>query len=75
MDNMAKLFINPSVLLYLLVVVGTQVLYSWWRRQRNTVITTRRRTRGLPKEILLNHAQQLAERRRLALTESALLLT
>ncbi|MEL6815737.1 MAG: mechanosensitive ion channel domain-containing protein [Cyanobacteria bacterium J06598_3] len=75
MDNMAKLFINPSVLLYLLVVVGTQVLYSWWRRQRNTVLTTRRRTRGLPKEILLNHAQQLAERRRLALIESALLLT
>lgn len=74
MDDIAKLFINPSVLLYLLSVVGAQLLYSWWRQKQQAAITTRRRTRGLPKDVLLNHAEQLAYRRRYALTQSTLLL-
>ncbi|MGB7086955.1 MAG: mechanosensitive ion channel domain-containing protein [Phormidesmis sp.] len=74
MDDLAQLFLTPSVLLYLAAVVGTQVLYSWWRRKQQARINTQRRTRGLPKEILLNHTERLAERRRVALTESALLL-
>ena len=75
MDDVAKLFLNPSVVLYLFSVVGTQLLYSWWRQKQQAAITTRRRTRGLPKEVLLNHAEQLANRRRYALIQSTLLLT
>ncbi|MEL6776554.1 MAG: mechanosensitive ion channel domain-containing protein [Cyanobacteria bacterium J06597_16] len=74
MDDIAKLFINPSVLLYLGGIIGTQVLYSWWRQQQQKSINTRRRTRGLPKEVLLNHTERLAERRRHALTQSTLLI-
>lgn len=74
MDDLAKLFINPSVLLYLLIVVGTQVFYSLWRQKRQAMITKRRRTRGLPEDVLLNHTERLAERRRYALTQSVLLL-
>jgi hypothetical protein len=74
MDNLANL-LNPYVFVYLLTVIGVQLLYGYWRQQQRDRITTQRRTRGLPQDILLNRPEQLDQRRRQAATESALLLT
>jgi small-conductance mechanosensitive channel len=73
MDNLANL-LNPYVFVYLLTVIGAQILYSYWRQQQRDRIITQRRTRGLPQGILLNQPERLDQRRRQAATESVLLL-
>ncbi|NEP15997.1 MAG: mechanosensitive ion channel [Leptolyngbya sp. SIO4C1] len=74
MDNPADVFLNGYVLAYLLIVVGGQIGYAAWRQYKRRRIARRRRLQGLPSDILLDHAERLADRRAESLTESAVLL-
>ncbi|MEL7069016.1 MAG: mechanosensitive ion channel domain-containing protein [Cyanobacteria bacterium J06581_3] len=56
MSELARLFINPYGLAYLVVLVGIQLLYRQWRKRSRSRITTRRLTRGLPPGTLLGRS-------------------
>ena len=65
---------NPNVLIYLGIVIGTQVIYGLWRYLKRRSIRKRRKDRGLTDRILINNAEKLASRRLDALAQSGLLL-
>ncbi|MDJ0718539.1 MAG: mechanosensitive ion channel [Prochloraceae cyanobacterium] len=65
---------NPNVLIYLGIVIGTQVIYGLWRYLKRRSIRKRRKDRGLTDRILINNAEKLASRRLDALVQSGLLL-
>ena len=73
MSDLAKMFVNPYVIIYLLIVFGGQMLYTAWFQWNRKQIFKRRRAQGLPDDIFLNHAERLSERRREAFMESGLL--
>jgi small-conductance mechanosensitive channel len=73
MNDLAKMFVNPYVIIYLLIVIGGQMLYTAWYQWSRKQIAKHRRTQGLPEDIFLNHAERLSERRREALLESGIL--
>lgn len=74
MEDLVKLFANWYVFFYLILVSSLQLAYAGWRRWQRHEITKRRSAQGLPNEIVIYHAQHLAERRRDALLQSGLLL-
>ncbi len=65
---------NPNVLIYLGIVIGTQVIYGLWRYLRRRSIRKRRKAQGLTDLILIDHSEKLASRRLDALVQSGLLL-
>ena len=74
MDNATQIFLNPYVLTYLVSIAGVQLLYGQIKRKQQETVATRRRTRGLPTNILLNQPKQLIAERQSALLEAVLLL-
>jgi|GEM_PF-1810733 len=72
--DLVEMFVNRYVIVYLLAVVGIQVVYSIVRNNQRRNISSRRRARGLSDDVMLGHAERLDERRRDALLQSALLL-
>ena len=75
MDEVVKLLDNPNILIYLGIVIGSQVIYGLWNYLRRRSISQRRKALGLPDRVLINHAEKLAYRRLDALVQSGLLLT
>ncbi len=74
MEDLVEMFANKYVLIYLIVVIGLQLIYTGWQHWQRHRIAMRRKTQGLPDDILLYHAQRLDERRRDALLQSSLFL-
>ena len=74
MDEVVKLLENPNILIYLGIVIASQVIYGLWNYLRRRRISLRRKAQGLPNGILINHAEKLASRRIDALVQSGLLL-
>lgn len=74
MEDLVKMLANRYVLIYLIILIGVQLVYAGWRYWQRQSIARRRSAQGLPDDILLYHAQRLAERRRDALLQSSLLL-
>ena len=74
MDEVVKLLENPNILIYLGIVIGSQVIYGLWNYLRRRRISQRRKAQGLPDRILINHPEKLAYRRLDALVQSVLLL-
>ena len=74
MDTIVELLQNPKILIYLLIVIGSQAIYVFGKYLRRRRISKRRKAQGLPDRILINHAEKLAERRIDALIQSGLLL-
>ena len=78
MDELIKLLDNPQILIYLLmylvIIISIQMLYGLgvYIRQRNK--NQKRKSQGLPQEILINNTEKLAARRIDALFQSVLLL-
>ncbi|MGB3572163.1 MAG: mechanosensitive ion channel domain-containing protein [Phormidesmis sp.] len=75
MNSLTHLLINPYVAAYVLILVGSQVLYHQWQQHKRDRIHTQRLTRGLPSRILLTRTEQLTQRRAAALHETLLLFT
>ncbi len=75
MEDLVIMLTNRYVLIYLIIIIGLQLAYAVWRHWQRQKVARRRRTQGLPaNEILIFHAQLLAERRRDAMLQSSLLL-
>jgi len=74
MDELVSMLFNRYVLAYLAIIVGLQLLYRSFRDIRATVIVRRRHRAGLPTEVLLDHAENLAQQRRQAMVAGGLLL-
>ncbi len=74
MDEVVKLLQNPKILIYILIVIGSQVIYALGKYLRRIYIKQRRRNQKLPDGILINHAEKLASRRLDAIFQSGLLL-
>ena len=74
MDDLANTFVNPYVIAYLVIIIGVQVLYAWWQQSKRRRIARQRRVQGLSDDIIMDHAEQLVERKRHALVESTLFL-
>jgi hypothetical protein len=72
--DLAKTFLNGYVIVYLLTVVGGQLGCALWRRHEQKKTALRRLQQGLPDDVLLSAAQTLAENRRAALLDNAILL-
>ena len=74
MEEVVKLLQNFNVLIYLGIIISSQVIYAlvkyFWRKR----IVQRRKAQGLPKRILINHSEKLSSRRFDALLQSGLLL-
>ena len=66
--------LNPAVGLYLLILLGIQILISIIRHQRQKQIDRKRARQGLTGPVLMNHAERLRERRWAALLESSILI-
>lgn len=62
------------ILIYLMIVIGLNLIYGLVKYRWRESIRQRRRARGLPDDVLINHAEKLAERRLDALVQSGLLL-
>ena len=73
MTEFTQLVLNPYAGLYLISILGVQLLYRAWRRQQGKRTATQRRTRGLPAETLLNRPYRRGQPRRQALSEGILL--
>ncbi len=65
---------DPTILIYIGIVIGSQILYAVWDYWRNRNNARRRRSQGLPEGVLINHSERLASRRFSALLQSGLLL-
>ncbi len=74
MDDLAKTFLNPYVIIYLLAVVGGQLGYALWQKQARKKATARRRQQSLPDDIILSTAETLVEHKRGALLDSTILM-
>ncbi len=73
-NEIVKLLNNSDILIYLGIVIGSQVIYGLWNYLRQRIISQRRKAQGLPDRILINHAENLADRRLDALVQNGLLL-
>lgn len=74
MDAVIKLLEDPKILIYLGVVIGSQIIYGLGIHLIQSNIHRKRKNQGLPEGILINHAEKLASRRIDALVQSGLLL-
>ena len=74
MKEVVKLLNSPNILIYLGIVIGSQIIYGLWNYLRQKRISQRRKAQGLPDSILINHAENLAYRRLDTLVQSGLLL-
>ncbi|MGD1897269.1 MAG: mechanosensitive ion channel domain-containing protein [Phormidesmis sp.] len=74
MNSFVSQLINPYTLAYLLILIGSQVLYQQWQQRKRDRISTQRRTRGLPTRSLLGRTERLSHRRKTAAVEVALLI-
>lgn len=74
MSLTAETFLNPYVLLYLLIVVIGQLAFARWLKFKSKKVSTRRTAQGLPPDILMDHSERLADRKREAVTQSVLLV-
>ncbi len=72
--NLASTFLNPYVIVYLAIVVGGQLGYGLWRRQKQKAVAARRRRQGLPDNMIVNTAETLTEYKRGALLDSTILM-
>lgn len=68
------MFVNEFVIAYIGVVFGAQWLYLRHDQNNRKRIASNRDAQRLPPDILLNHAERLADRRREAQLQSGLLL-
>lgn len=73
-DLFVKLLNSPNILIYLGIVIGSQIIYGFCKYLRKKRISQRRKAQGLPDSILINHTKNLAFRRLDALVQSGLLL-
>ncbi|MDJ0729675.1 MAG: mechanosensitive ion channel [Crocosphaera sp.] len=65
---------DPKILIYIAIVIGSQILYGIWDYWKQRNIQQRRRHQGLSEEVLINQTERLASRRFSALLQSGLLL-
>ena len=66
--------LNPAVGLYLLIILGVQLLSNGIRLNRQQRIKRRRTREQLTGPILINYSERLSDRRRVALIESSVFL-
>ena len=74
MDAIINLLKDPKILIYLGIVIGSQMIYGLGAYLIQSKIRRKRKNAGLPEGILINHAEKLASRRIDALVQSGLLL-
>lgn len=73
-EDFIKLLDDPKILIYLGIVIGSQILYGMMVYLRGRNKSQKRKSQGLPEGVLINHAEKLASRRIDALLQSGLLL-
>jgi small-conductance mechanosensitive channel len=73
-QDLAKALINPYVLIYIFIIISTQILFWYLSLYKKKKITKRRQEEGLPSDIIMNHSERLADIRRESIYESSILL-
>lgn len=74
MDTLVEALRSPYIIAYLAIIFVVLAARSRWLYHRRKKIARRRTEAGLPREVLIDHAEDLQRRRRDSRTEAMLLL-
>jgi small-conductance mechanosensitive channel len=72
--ELGEMLLNPYVILYLLIVFGSQILIGLSNARRRKNLQEKRRKEGLPPDIIMDHSERLSVIRSETIWQSSILV-